>query len=258
MSARLCTGLTAVTWIVAAAALAQEPRPLPKQPMPAQKPAAQPADAQKPAAQPGAEKSTDEAAALPRCPVMNEAVDFNTKTMTADGPVYFCCSSCIKKFEANPEKYTGKVQEQRAALAKMPKVQVTCPVSGKEVDQAVSIEQNGQKIYFCCKNCPAKYEKEPAAYKAKLADSYCYQTKCPVTGDKIDPAAYAELPTGGRVYFCCSDCIPQFKKDPAKYAPALDKQGVGVDVKAMKAEAQQEKKAEHKARGGTPAGEPQR
>jgi len=34
---------------------------------------------------------------LPLCPVMGEAVDFNVKTMTDQGPVYFCCEGCIKK-----------------------------------------------------------------------------------------------------------------------------------------------------------------
>jgi YHS domain-containing protein len=42
-------------------------------------------------------------------------------------------------------------------------------------------------------------------------------TRCPVTGDPIDPKityVYA-----GKTYaFCCADCVDKFKKDPAKYA----------------------------------------
>ncbi len=223
------------------------------------KPAAQ-NDAKPAAAQPA------QKAELPRCPVMKETVDFNVKTMTADGPVYFCCGDCIKKFEAEPAKYEAGVKAQRAALAKLPKVQTACPISGKEVSKDAFIEKDGQKIYFCCKNCPAKYEKEPAAYKAKLAAAYTYQTKCPVSGEDISPAAYTELPGGGRVYFCCKDCIPKFKADPAKYAPKLEEQGVGVNLKALteqgekpadkpaagKAEQPKTEKAGEKKDAGTP------
>ncbi|OQY99843.1 MAG: hypothetical protein B6D36_15875, partial [Planctomycetes bacterium UTPLA1] len=84
---------------------------------------------------------------LPKCPVMDEPVDFFVKTMTADGPVYFCCKDCIKKFEANPEKYAKQVVEQRKILAKLPKVQVTCPVSGKPIDDKTFIEKEGKKTY---------------------------------------------------------------------------------------------------------------
>ncbi|MFQ5495237.1 MAG: hypothetical protein ACE5EX_07625, partial [Phycisphaerae bacterium] len=39
---------------------------------------------------------------LPNCPIMGESVDFSVSTMTDDGPVYFCCPGCIKKFKKNP------------------------------------------------------------------------------------------------------------------------------------------------------------
>ena len=46
---------------------------------------------------------------------------------------------------------------------------------------------------------------------------------CPVTGDKVDmdkakkSHLFADY-KGNRYFFCCSDCPPQFKKNPAKYA----------------------------------------
>ena len=46
---------------------------------------------------------------------------------------------------------------------------------------------------------------------------------CPVTGDKVDidkatkSHMYADY-KGSRYFFCCGDCPPKFKKNPAKYA----------------------------------------
>ena len=46
---------------------------------------------------------------------------------------------------------------------------------------------------------------------------------CPVTGDKLDmdkatkSHMYADY-KGNRYFFCCKDCPPAFKKNPAKYS----------------------------------------
>jgi YHS domain-containing protein len=39
---------------------------------------------------------------------------------------------------------------------------------------------------------------------------------------------------GKRVYFCCPGCLPEFKKDPAKYIKKLEDAGVTLE-KAPKA-----------------------
>lgn len=171
---------------------------------------------------------------LPKCPVMGDPVDFSVKTMTKDGPVYFCCPMCIEKYKKTPDKYADEVKEQRKALAKLPKVQVTCPVSGEPVDSKVSIEQkDGKKVYFCCKDCVKKYEADPSKYAASLAGSYTYQTRCPVMGETIDPKAFIKLKTGETIYFCCKGCDKKFLKDPAKYAPNLESQGIQIDPKKV-------------------------
>ncbi len=41
---------------------------------------------------------------------------------------------------------------------------------------------------------------------------------CPVTGEKIDESQKVAYEYKGKIYnFCCSMCIPKFKKDPEKY-----------------------------------------
>jgi len=184
---------------------------------------------------PAAEHKTDaKSADLPHCPVMDEPVDFNISTMTDDGPVYFCCSMCIEKFKADPDKYAKQVATQRAALAKRERVQVTCPLSGKPIDKKVFTGKGKDRVFFCCTDCKAKYEKEPAKYAAKLAASYTYQTICPVMGNKIDPAVFTDLPTGERIYYCCAGCDKKLREEPEKYAAKLKEQGVPINVAKLK------------------------
>lgn len=172
---------------------------------------------------------------LPDCPVMGETVDFSVKTMTKDGPVYFCCKKCIKKFEDKPAKYAKELAAQRKVLAKLPRVQVTCPVSGETVDTKIFAKDGDRKVFFCCKDCIAKYKKDPGKYKAKLADSYTYQAKCPVKDEEIDPEAFITLATGQKVFFCCKRCDKKFLKDPAKYVAKLEAQGTNIDLDKIKA-----------------------
>jgi YHS domain-containing protein len=173
--------------------------------------------------------------ALPKCPVLGEEIDISVSVATDDGPVYFCCADCIKKYQADPKKYADKVAEQRKALANLAKVQVTCPVSGKPVDPKMFTEKDGKKVYFCCPNCKPKYEAEPAQYASKLANSYVYQTKCPVSGEAISPQAFTELVGGQKIYFCCKDCSAKLLKEPAKYLPNLEKQGIHLKAEEVKA-----------------------
>ena len=180
------------------------------------------------------EEKAEKPAAMPLCPVSGKPVNFAVSVMADDGPVYFCCPACPEKYQADPKKFAEKVAEQRKLLAAMPRVQVTCPVSGKPVDEKVFVEKDGKKIYFCCKDCPPLYEKDPAKYAAKLAGAYSYQTKCPVSGEDISPKSFATLEGGMKIYFCCGGCIPSFEKDPAKYTPKLKEQGITLDPAKIK------------------------
>ena len=176
----------------------------------------------------------DFASVMPKCPVMDEPVDLSVKTYTEDGPVYFCRKGCIDKYKANPGEYAAKVSTQRAAVAKLPRVQVLCPVTGKPVDKKISAEHNGSKVYFCGPKCVDKFRKDPARYQTVLANSYIYQTKCPVMGGDIDPQSFTTLAGGQRVYFCCSGCETPLFKDPAKYAPKLAAQGFSIKPEQIK------------------------
>ena len=59
--------------------------------------------------------------------------------------------------------------------------------------------------------------------KHPASKTVIHMIACPVTGEKVDIAKatkahmYADY-KGNRYFFCCGDCPPMFKKNPAKYA----------------------------------------
>jgi YHS domain-containing protein len=54
------------------------------------------------------------------------------------------------------------------------------------------------------------------------------QTTCPVLGGEIDKKIYIDF-KGERIYFCCSQCIDDFKKNPEKYLKILKDSGVIIE-----------------------------
>jgi len=173
-------------------------------------------------------------AALPNCPIMAEPINLAISVATDDGPVYFCCDGCIPKFQKNPEKYATKVAAQRKALADRAKVQVTCPVTKEPIDQKIFVESNGKKVYLCSKGCVGKYQSDPAKYASALANSYTYQTTCPVMDKEIDPTVFTKLSTGETIYYCCPGCDKKLRENPAKYNSSLASQGIVVNWAEVK------------------------
>ena len=54
------------------------------------------------------------------------------------------------------------------------------------------------------------------------------QINCPVMGGKIDKNVYTDY-QGKRIYFCCSGCLDDFKKNPDKYIKQMEEQGVTLE-----------------------------
>jgi len=51
------------------------------------------------------------------------------------------------------------------------------------------------------------------------------QVACPVQHGKINKDLYVDY-KGQRIYFCCKDCIPIFKKNPEAYLKRMEQEGV--------------------------------
>jgi YHS domain-containing protein len=46
-------------------------------------------------------------------------------------------------------------------------------------------------------------------------------TKCPVSGDAVEPKGKTVAYQGKTIGFCCDDCIEPFNKNPEKYSKNL-------------------------------------
>lgn len=51
------------------------------------------------------------------------------------------------------------------------------------------------------------------------------QVACPVQHGKINKDLYVDY-KGQRIYFCCPECIPIFKKNPEAYLKRMEQEGV--------------------------------
>jgi YHS domain-containing protein len=85
-----------------------------------------------------------------------------------------------------------------------------CPVSGGPISKDASVDHKGGKIYFCCKNCPARFSGNEAKYATKANQQLAQtgqakQKACPLTGGKTKPATKTKV-GGVEVEFCCNNC----------------------------------------------------
>jgi len=104
------------------------------------------------------------------CPVMGFAVNKEVFVDYEGKRVYFCCPSCIEKFNADPASHLKKMEEQGFTPVKTPNPQTKCPVMGGDINRDVFIDHQGKRVYFCCPNCVEKFKADPDKYLKKLED----------------------------------------------------------------------------------------
>ena len=51
------------------------------------------------------------------------------------------------------------------------------------------------------------------------------QDKCPIMEGSIDKKIFVDY-QGKRIYFCCTGCVDEFKKDPEKYLKKMEAAGI--------------------------------
>jgi hypothetical protein len=105
--------------------------------------------------------------------------------------------------------------------AKEKKFAATCPVSGKPAgEDHVRELPNGNKVYFCCENCPKAFEasmkKKDHKYDMQvnrqlLETGQVKQVACPLTGKPVNKEQTVEVGTT-EVGFCCDKCKGKYEK----------------------------------------------
>ena len=108
--------------------------------------------------------------------------------------VAFCCNNCQKKFLE---------KEKMELVDKGPK---TCKVCDKEAKADQSVLANGEKIYFCCGECKASWQK-------KLHLTSTEGTKCPLSGKDVNKDTELVVVKSNAVYFCCDNCKGKYLKE---------------------------------------------
>lgn len=71
---------------------------------------------------------------------------------------YFCCAGCQSRFAQDPEQFVG---------SEAPSGEAIDPICHMTVDIATAqymSEYGGQLFYFCCADCKATFDADPAAY----------------------------------------------------------------------------------------------
>jgi YHS domain-containing protein len=171
---------------------------------------------------------------LKTCPVSGKELDKNAVTKTIDGrEIKFCCENCPAKFEADKATYMKKVDDAIVAQEKPTYAVSTCPVSGKEIPKDGGVDKviGNRLVRFCCENCPAKYEADPAKYEAKLnsdiinAQKASYPlTTCVVSGEKLgEMGEPRDVVVENRlVRLCCGGCEKKLRANPSMYLSKID------------------------------------
>ena len=100
------------------------------------------------------------------CPVTGKPVNKETMVEVGRAKAGFCCEKCLAQYNAADDE--GKLKILFAELKKGFTRQTNCPVSSKPINPQESVDYKGEKVYFCCPNCPKAFQADPEKFIAKL------------------------------------------------------------------------------------------
>jgi YHS domain-containing protein len=86
-----------------------------------------------------------------------------------------------------------------------PEKELKCPISGKPANADISLNVNGEKVAFCCENCPKAYKK-----KIGLVDKG--PAKCGACDKEGNASTSIVHRKAEMVYFCCNNCPKAYAK----------------------------------------------
>ena len=92
-------------------------------------------------------------------------------------------------------------------------VNTECPIKGKAIDK--TSKASDVEVSFCCKDCKAKFDKDPVAGLVKFAAAK--DGKCPYSGKDVDAAQKSTAIVG----ICCGGCKKKMDKEPKKHLAKL-------------------------------------
>lgn len=150
------------------------------------------------------------------CVVTDEAIDPAEYAYFRGRRVYFANETARQAFEVDPYSYAEAVKRQWQTLKPL-RMQVRCPMTGKELDLTVYVEGPTHRIYFASEDAKAQWSKlTPARQAKRLERTYSFQTTCAACGNLINPTVMRTY-DGHTVFFCCPHCPMALKDDPKPF-----------------------------------------
>jgi Cu+-exporting ATPase len=155
----------------------------------------------------------------PVCGMSVDPASARASTVYNGQTYYFCCPSCLRRFQQDPERYLQGGSAGHAHPPPAPAAAQVDPVCGMTVDPATaagSLEHDGRRYFFCSTHCLARFQADPRQY----------------LGGAAAPPAPAAAPSGSRVeYFCPMD--PEVISDRPGACP---KCGMALEPRVLTAE----------------------
>lgn len=167
------------------------------------------------------------------CPLSGKAVTEGKGYTYMGYRIGTCCDDCAAGVEKDPLTALLKLRKlgQEPALAEGFSKLEKCPLSGKPIAEGKVKIKNNVMVSFCCDNCIAAYDKDPASVTAKMAEAKVAptiitleQNLCPISGHEAG-GAVSVVYKGKQVNLCCDDCKAGFEAEPDKFTQALADMG---------------------------------
>lgn len=174
-----------------------------------------------------------------KCPVSGEPVSEDYVLEVNSKSVRFCCENCADTYKAKlnitenevglcpisgkPGLVENSLLHVRTRLVEFSSEKIekefiekshfslidlgpgVCPMSGKPAIAESFLNHNGERIYFCCENCPKSYIGRIGA----VSDT---PGKCVVTGEDAEAGRMMLVTSTEAVHFCCENCPDAYRK----------------------------------------------
>lgn len=180
--------------------------------------------------------------------------------------VRFCCSGCVKPFEADPAAAWKKIDEAIIADQLRYYPLETCLVTGEPLvndgkDTAENFVFGNRLVRLCCGACEREFRASPkkfidalnVAATAAQRKAYPLETCVVSTGPLGSMGEPTERVVAGRLMrFCCAGCEPKVERNPVKYLQTLDAawqaKGMYLPAKSTSTPDAEDRESEHGGR----------
>ena len=165
-----------------------------------------------------------------KCLISGKTASAKVATKYRDADLYFSSPAFVEAYKKDPAAYSTKANHQLALTGQY--VQKSCPITGKPISSKIKSTVGAVEVAFADEAAKKKVDSA-----RKLQDKVAL-----IFADKPFEKAFAKKPAldltnvncfmipkrkvkdskvvahrGGKVFFCCPNCVSKFQKDTKKY-----------------------------------------